>query len=55
MLDSNRGMVEQMTAFIPQRRLGRPREVAQAICFLLGDAASSMTGARVPVDSGFLI
>jgi NAD(P)-dependent dehydrogenase (short-subunit alcohol dehydrogenase family) len=34
---------------------GRSQEVAQAICFLLGDAASYMTGARVPVDSGFLI
>jgi NAD(P)-dependent dehydrogenase (short-subunit alcohol dehydrogenase family) len=55
MLDSNRGMVEQMTAFIPQRRLGHPREVAQAVCFLLGDAASYMTGARVAVDGGFLI
>jgi NAD(P)-dependent dehydrogenase (short-subunit alcohol dehydrogenase family) len=55
MLDTNRGMVDQMTAFIPQRRLGRPTEVAQAICFLLGDAASYMTGARVAVDGGFLI
>jgi NAD(P)-dependent dehydrogenase (short-subunit alcohol dehydrogenase family) len=55
MLDSNRGMAQQMTAFIPQQRLGHPREVAQAICFLLGDAASYMTGARVAVDGGFLI
>ncbi len=55
MLDSNRGMVDQMTAFIPQRRLGRPAEVARAICFLLGESASYMTGARVAVDGGFLI
>ncbi len=55
MLDSNRAMVEQMTAFIPQRRLGQPTEVARAICFLLSDAASYMTGARVAVDGGFLI
>jgi NAD(P)-dependent dehydrogenase (short-subunit alcohol dehydrogenase family) len=55
MLDSNRGMVEQMTAFIPQRRLGQPQEVARAICFLLSDAASYITGARVAVDGGFLI
>jgi NAD(P)-dependent dehydrogenase (short-subunit alcohol dehydrogenase family) len=55
MLDTNRGMVDQMTAFIPQRRLGRPTEVAQAICFLLGNGASYMTGARVAVDGGFLI
>jgi NAD(P)-dependent dehydrogenase (short-subunit alcohol dehydrogenase family) len=55
MLDSNRAMVDQMTAFIPQRRLGQPAEVARAICFLLGDSASYMTGARVAVDGGFLI
>ena len=55
MLDSNRGMVDQMTAFIPQRRLGQPAEVARAICFLLGESASYMTGARVAVDGGFLI
>ncbi len=55
MLDSNRAMVDQMTAFIPQRRLGQPAEVARAICFLLGESASYMTGARVAVDGGFLI
>jgi NAD(P)-dependent dehydrogenase (short-subunit alcohol dehydrogenase family) len=55
MLDSNRGMVDQMTAFFPQRRLGQPAEVARAICFLLGEGASYMTGARVAVDGGFLI
>jgi NAD(P)-dependent dehydrogenase (short-subunit alcohol dehydrogenase family) len=55
MLDSNRAMVDQMTAFIPQRRLGQPVEVARAICFLLGDGASYMTGAHVAVDGGFLI
>jgi len=55
MLDSNRGMADQMTAFIPQRRLGQPAEVARAICFLLGESASYMTGARVAVDGGFLI
>ena len=55
MLDTNRGMADQMAAFIPQRRLGQPSEVAQAVCFLLGDGASYMTGARVAVDGGFLI
>ena len=55
MLDTNRGMVDQMTAFIPQRRLGQPLEVARAVCFLLGEGASYMTGARVAVDGGFLI
>ena len=48
-------MVNQMTAFIPLRRLGLPAEVARTICFMLGDAASYMTGARVAIDGGFLI
>ncbi len=55
MLDSNRAMVDQMTAFIPIGRLGEPAEVARTVCFLLSDAASYMTGARVSVDGGFLI
>jgi len=55
MLDSNRAMVDQMTAFIPIGRLGQPEEVARTVCFLLSDAASYMTGARVSVDGGFLI
>ena len=55
MLDTNRGMVDQMTAFIPQRRLGQPAEVARAVCFLLAIEASYMTGARVAVDGGFLL
>jgi NAD(P)-dependent dehydrogenase (short-subunit alcohol dehydrogenase family) len=38
-----------------KRRLGQPAEVARVICFLLGDTASYMTGARVAVDGGFLI
>ena len=55
MLDTNRAMVNQMTSFIPLRRLGLPAEVARTICFMLSDAASYMTGARVAVDGGFLI
>ena len=55
MLDTNRAMVDQMTAFIPVHRLGQPQEVARTICFLLSDAASYMTGARVAVDGGFLL
>ena len=48
-------MVNQMTSFIPLRRLGLPAEVARTICFMLSEAASYMTGARVAVDGGFLI
>lgn len=35
------------------RRPGTPAEVAAAICFLLSDAASFITGVNLPVDGGF--
>lgn len=37
---------------VPLRRLGRPAEVAEVICFLLSEQASYMTGAVVTVDGG---
>lgn len=35
------------------KRAGEPREVASAICFLLSEDASFITGANIPVDGGF--
>jgi len=34
--------------------LGKPEQVAAAVCFLLSDAASLITGANLPTDGGFL-
>jgi len=34
--------------------LGRPEQVADAVCFLLSGAASFITGADLPVDGGYL-
>ena len=34
------------------RRVGRPEEIANVICFLASEEASFMTGAIVPVDGG---
>jgi NAD(P)-dependent dehydrogenase (short-subunit alcohol dehydrogenase family) len=37
----------------PQRRLGRPEEVASVVHFLASDAASLMTGSIVRTDGGY--
>lgn len=39
-------------AAIPMGRGGRPEELAEAIAFLLSDAASYITGVALPVDGG---
>jgi len=47
----NRSRAEEM-ALIPLRRFGRPKEVAEVICFLASDQASYVSGTVIPVDGG---
>lgn len=42
----------QLEAKVPLSRYAEPEEVAQAICFLIGERASYITGAILPVDGG---
>lgn len=44
---------EPVLARIPLGRFLQPEEVAEAICFLLSDEASGMTGTCLTVDHGF--
>lgn len=37
----------------PIGRIGQPQEIAEAMCFLLSDAASFITGANLQVDGGY--
>jgi 3-oxoacyl-[acyl-carrier protein] reductase len=37
---------------IPMRRLGTPRDVAQAVAFICSDAASNITGTTIHVNGG---
>lgn len=39
---------------IPARRLGKAEEVASVVGFLLSEAASYVTGARITVDGGYV-
>lgn len=54
MLDTDATAVDQISAHIPMRRIGQSIEAAQAICFLLSEAAAYITGTHFSVDGGFL-
>ncbi len=48
------GVMEQIAAQIPQRRLGNPSEIAKAVLYLASDLSSYVTGETLVVDGGML-
>ncbi|MGO4704251.1 SDR family oxidoreductase [Microvirga sp. 2MCAF38] len=46
------GRMERFRSKIPLNRVGEPEEVAEAVLFLMSDAASYITGANIPVSGG---
>ena len=47
-------VIEGFASVHPMKRLGRPREAADAVVFLASDESSFTTGADLPVDGGYL-
>jgi NAD(P)-dependent dehydrogenase (short-subunit alcohol dehydrogenase family) len=43
---------DKLAEFMPLRRLGEPEDIAKAVTFLAGDAASWLTGQTLVVDGG---
>ena len=46
------GRLERLRPYIPLNRIGEPEEIAEAVLFLMSDAASYITGANIPVSGG---
>ena len=46
------GRLERLRPHIPLGRIGEPAEVAEAVLFLMSEAAAYITGANIPVSGG---
>ncbi len=51
-LAANPAVFEEVSRWYPLRRIATPADVADAVAFLVSDAAASITGVVLPVDGG---
>jgi NAD(P)-dependent dehydrogenase (short-subunit alcohol dehydrogenase family) len=51
-VSTNPRIRERLVAVEPVSRMGKPAEIAEAVAWLLSDAASFVTGCAMPVDGG---
>lgn len=54
LMDTTPGFTEQITAGVPQHRVGTPEEVAHAVLYLASDESSYITGQYLAVDGGWV-
>lgn len=54
LMSAEPGMEAQIVGRVPMGRVGKPEEVAEAVLWLISDAASYVTGHALPVDGGWL-
>ena len=47
-------VIDRFASVHPMKRMGTPREAADAVVFLASDESSFTTGADLPVDGGYL-
>lgn len=47
------GVLEARSAVVPLRRVGTPRDLADAAVWLAGDRSGYVTGQEIAVDGGF--
>jgi 3-oxoacyl-[acyl-carrier protein] reductase len=45
----------EVADYVPLKRIGTPEDMANAVLFLLSDAAGFITGIELPVDGGVLL
>lgn len=50
---ANKSELDKIIAATPMKRIADPSEIAEAVVWLLSDAASFVTGIAMPVDGGY--